>query len=132
MPPSGLKKQRISNLIEGKGKLLPSSKAPPERNSTLNTRKNHRNTTAERKQQLPSSQALTLSWRNSIQGNRERQLNEPRNKINDQKECFPKYWNFKIKLNRNSRAERQTRSQMKNALEITGNRTELMSLKMEN
>ena len=61
MPPSGLKKQRVSNLVEGKGKLLPFSKAPPDRNSTSNPRKNHRNTTAEGKQQLPSSQASTLS-----------------------------------------------------------------------
>ena len=45
--------------------------------------------------------------------------------------AFPKYWNFKIKLNRNSRAEWQTISQMKNALEIIGNRTELVSLKMK-
>ena len=44
MPPSGLKKQRVSNLVEGKGKLLPSSKAPPERNSTPNREreKHHR------------------------------------------------------------------------------------------
>jgi len=36
MPPSGLKKQHIFNL-EGKRKLLPFSKAPPERNSTYQT-----------------------------------------------------------------------------------------------
>lgn len=42
-----------------------------------------------------------------------------------------KDWNFKIKLNKNSRAEKQTISQKKNALEITGSRTELVSVKME-
>lgn len=49
-------------------------------------------------------------------------------KLMTRRNAFPKYWNFKIKLNRNSRAEKQTISPMKNALEITGSRTELVSL----
>lgn len=69
---------------------------------------------------------------NKLQENSERQFNELRNKINEQKEFFTKEIEIKKKKNRQILEMKNSMNQLRNALESLGNRADQIEERISN